>query len=297
MNKQTRPISLRRLRTFCIAAEHDSFRKAADRMFLTASAVSHQIKTLEEEIGQRLFDRNSASLKLTEVGKALFDDVRPLLMQVEEAAARHAKADPGGTLSISVQPFFASELFVPRLTEFTAMYPDLDIKIDTSDESAETHPEHADVSIRLFKAPLANLESTKLFPLRLIPVGSPQFRKDMKVSSNKIISQFPLIVHEGRSNAWKNWARSAGIVLPGNASSVSFDSMSAIVKAAERGLGAALIPVQLGGHWFKSRKLVPLFKHELTTEDAYHIVCAPDTSNLVHVKLLRDWVFENFADT
>ncbi len=296
MIKSKPHISLRRLRVFCIAAEHDSFRDAAAKMFITASAVSHQIKQLEQELGQKLFDRSSTSLNLTGVGKALFDDLSPLLLQVEEAALRYAKTAAGGTLCISVQPFFFNELFVPRLPEFTAMYPDLDIKIDTSDETAEKHPTHADVSIRLFKTPPAKLDSTKLFPLRLIPAGSPDFQKNMKVKSRKIVSPFPLIVHEGRPNAWKQWAQSAGVELPDSTNSVRLDSMSAIAKAAERGLGAALIPVQLASSWFDSGKLEPLFKHELTTSDTYHIVSGPDSGNQVNVRLFRDWALANLVN-
>lgn len=291
-----RHISLRRLRAFCIAAEHDSFRDAAERMFITASAVSHQIKSLEAELGQKLFNRNSASLQLTSVGQALYYEVNPLFLQIEEVASKYAKPDAGGTLCISVQPFFFSELFVSLLPEFTAMYPDLDIKIDTSDESAEKHPVHADVSIRLFKTPPANLDSTRLFPLRLVPAGSPEFRKTLKVKSGEIVSPFPLIVHEGRSKAWKQWAQAAGIKLPVNTSSMRLDSMGAIVKAAERGLGAALIPVQLASFWFNSGKLEPLFKHELATNDAYYIVCRPDTGNQANVRLFRDWALATLAD-
>jgi len=164
------------------------------------------------------------------------------------------------------------------------MYADLDIKIDTSDESADKHPAHADVSIRLFKTAPANLESIRLFPLRLVPAGSPEFRRNLKVKARKIVSPFQLIVHESLPKAWKEWAQSSCVELPDNTSSVRLESMSAIAKAAERGLGAALIPVRLAGSWFDSGKLEPLFKNELTKHDAYHIVCRADTGNQNNVR-------------
>ena len=80
--------SLRGLRTFCVAARHESFRLAADELFITASAVSHQIKGLEEELGVQLFVRSSRDLKLTETGRAFFDEVNPLIEQLDEQVSR-----------------------------------------------------------------------------------------------------------------------------------------------------------------------------------------------------------------
>ena len=89
MTPINRNISLRGLRIFCVAAEQASFRDAADKLFITASAVSHQIKNLEEELGQKLFERTSRSLTLTEAGRSLLNDVKPLITRLDEVASRH----------------------------------------------------------------------------------------------------------------------------------------------------------------------------------------------------------------
>jgi LysR family glycine cleavage system transcriptional activator len=296
MTPINRNLSLRGLRTFCIAAEQESFREAADKLFITASAVSHQIKNLEDELGQKLFERTSRSLALTEAGRSLLDDIRPLIMRLDEVAARHRVSATRSTLSISVQPFFASEVFIPRLPEFTRKHPDIDIKVDTSDESAEKHPATADVSIRVFRAAPAGFSSDRLFPLRLIPAASPQLRKKMVVTDTSISGDVPLLVHDSRPSAWRQWSQSSGVEVPRDASIIRLDSMIAIARAAERGLGAALVPVQLSDAWFESGSLVRLSDHELPTRDAYYFVCRNDDARNETIQTLRRWVLQSFDE-
>ena len=296
MTPINRNLSLRGLRTFCIAAEQESFRETADKLFITASAVSHQIKNLEDELGQKLFERTSRSLLLTEAGRSLLDDIRPLIMRLDEVAARHRVSVTRSTLSISVQPFFASEVFIPRLPEFTHDHPDIDIKVDTSDESAEKHPATADVSIRVFRAAPAGFSSDRLFPLRLIPAASPQLRKKMVVTDTSISGDVPLLLHDSRPGAWRQWSQSAGVEVPRDATIIRLDSMIAIARAAERSLGVALVPVQLSDAWFESGSLVPLSDHELLTRDAYYFVCRKDDAENETIRTLRQWVLQNFDD-
>ncbi len=289
-------ISLRGLRTFCVAAEHESFRDAADRLFITASAVSHQIKNLESELGKKLFERGSRNISLTPEGELLYNDVQPLIRQLDEIAIQHSAHATRSTLRISVQPFFASELFVPRLVDFRRLYPELDIVVDTSDESSERHPGNADASIRVFRSAPDGLAFDELFPLRLIPAGSPEFYDSVKVRGNRIVSNFPIVVHESRPRAWKQWERVSGIRLPRDADVVRLDSMIAVARAAERGLGAALVPTQLSDRWFTSSSLVPLFDSELVTRDRYYFVSDENAQDQQNVRIMRDWVLQTFRD-
>ncbi len=289
-------ISLRGLRTFCVAARHKSFRTAAEKLFITPSAVSHQIKSLEDELGERLFERGSRELALTEIGQSLYDDVSPLIEQLDDIAVSYKKGRSRSSVRISVQPFFASEYFVPRLSEFTADNPDIDIQVGTSDESTEKHPADADLSIRLFRNPPTDMPSNKLFPLRMVPSGSKDFKKALKVRGRKIVSDFPLLVHESRPKAWTQWAAASGIELPSDSKITRLESMIAIVRAAERGLGAALVPIPLANQWFQQETIVRLFDKELVADVSYYLVCNKDRANYPAVRELEDWILENFAD-
>jgi LysR family glycine cleavage system transcriptional activator len=288
--------SLRGLRTFCIAAKHESFRTAGEVLFVTPSAVSHQIKSLEQELDLQLFERNNRDLSLTETGRSLYDEVSPLIDQIDKVAARHKKGASRSSVRISVQPFFASEFFVPRLSEFTAAHPEIDIQVGTSDESSEHHPADADLSIRLFRTPPTDLSSNLLFPLRMLPAGSPEFKKSLLVKNKKIVSDFPVIVHETRPKAWKHWAASSGIELPEKSKVTRLDSMIAVVRAVERGIGAALVPVPLADLWFKQGSIVKLFNKELVADVSYYLVSQEDKVEDVSVSLLRDWILQNFAN-
>lgn len=295
MKMSKRQTSLRALRTFCAAARHSSFKLAAEELFVTASAVSHQIKSLETELGTSLFDRGTGALTLTEIGQTLYADVCPLISQIDERTSKLRSRLQRQTLRISVQPFFASELFVPRLSEFTAKHPDIDMQIDSSDERSEQHPAAADVSIRVFKAAPTNLASDAFFPLRLMPACAPELYDKIFDKKTKKLKPFPMIVHNRRTGQWKRWLDSAGIKLPEPASIVQLNSTVAVVRAAEQGLGVAIVPMPLSKQHFESGRLVPLYDHEAPTPERYYFVCSPEAASKPQVQALRKWVLNTFA--
>lgn len=296
MASWNRNISLRVLRTFCAAAQEKSFREAAELLFLTSSAVSHQIKLLESELGHKLFTRNSRSLVLTDEGRSLYADLQPTLERLDEVVAEHSLAQPRPILRISVQPFFASEFFIPQLQKFIAAHPEIDINLDTGDESPEKHPEAADVSIRLFRTPPSAYCCDKLFPLSLVPAGAPSLYDAAKVVGGKISAEFPLIIHDSRPDAWRRWERSARLRLPSSAPTLRFDSMAAVVRAAELGMGAALVPLQLSQHRFETGSLVQLFDRKLVTKSSYYLICRPDERDSTAIRSFREWVLQQFAN-
>jgi LysR family glycine cleavage system transcriptional activator len=287
--------SLRGLRTFCVAARYESFKAAADELFITSSAVSQQIKNLEEELGLKLFERGTRELKLTDSGSALFEQLDPLVDQLDEIVADFRKSGRRKSVRVSVQPFFASEFFVPRLSEFTAMHPEIDIQVGTSDEASEKLPADADLSIRLFSAPPAGARSDLLFPLRMVPAGSPGFKATLKTRKKKITSDFPVIVHESRPKAWTEWSRASGHSLPDDFKVTRLDSMIAVVRAAEQGIGAALVPVPLADLWFQQGSIVRLFPDELVADQSYFLVSRQDRSPDAAVETLRRWILQKFA--
>ena len=173
---------MRGIRVFCVAARHQSYRLAAEELFISASAVSHQIKKLEDEFQVALFKRNGRAIELTVAGAALFAEIDRSVQRIDTAIGRLRDEFRKEHLRVSVQPFFASELFVPRLNEFTAKHPRIDINLETSNEVSERHPASADLSIRLFRTPPAGMTAERLFPLRLVPACSPQFRDELNVA-------------------------------------------------------------------------------------------------------------------
>ena len=296
--KNSTPASLRGLRTFCVAARYESFKAAADELFITSSAVSQQVKGLEEELGLKLFERGTRELRLSEDGQALFAELSPLIDQLDSVVAEvKTTGRRKKSVRISAQPFFASEFFIPRLSEFTALHPEIDIQVGTSDEASEKLPADADLSIRLFRKAPAGTRSDILFPLRMVPAGSAQFKKNLKVKGEKIVSDFPLIVHEARPKAWAEWSKASGISLPDNSKITRLSSMIAVVRAAEQGIGAALVPIPLADQWFRQRTIVRLFEQALVADLSYFLVSRKDRTANEAVALLRRWILERFAET
>lgn len=290
----TKP-SIRGLRAFCIAARHESFRAAADELHITASAVSHQMKRLEEMLGEQLFDRSTRDLKLSRTGTLLYEELSPLIEQLDTVVGKYRKGAVQSSIRISVQPFFASEFFIPRLHEFSVANPDIDIQVGTSDESAEKHPSDADLSIRLFRTPPPDMQADLLFPLRMVPAGSPEFKRGLSVRNGKIQGEFPIIVHETYPKAWQQWEALSGVALPGNSKATRLDSMIAVVRAAQRGIGAALVPIPIGNLWFEEGSVVRLFEQELVADVSYYLVCSANRVEDESVALFRDWILQNFA--
>lgn len=198
---------------------------------------------------------------------------------------------------MSVQPFFASECFVPRLDDFTARHPDIEIIVDTSDETAERHPPGADASIRLFRREPVKLASDSLFPLRLIPACSPDFLKRYRRQSGEGYAPCPILVHTSRPEAWKIWSRTTGIRFPRATNVVRLDSMIAVARAAERGVGAALVPVPLSDNWFKYGALVPMYDATADMPETYYLVYPHEKADTPQVQALRAWVRETFQES
>ena len=294
MPTDTRKVSLRGLRTFCVAAEHESFRAAADRLFITASAVSHQIKNLENELGHTLFSRINSRLRLTDTGRSFFIELAPIVDRLDDVTDQYRVHTGRPSLRVSISTFFASELFLPRFSEFIDSHPNIDLHIDTNDDHAVIHPRGANLSIRLLSSIPASVASDILFPLQLIPAGSPDFLGKLRVQDKGITSAFPAIVHHSRPMIWKQWARQSGMTLPRNAPGITVDSIAAAVRAAEHGLGAVLVPVPMGNAWFESGSLVPLFPDVFVTGEKYVLI--HDNDGREDVGILRDWVLQNFED-
>ena len=290
-----RNVSMRAMRAFCAAAEHESFRLAAEELHLTASAVSHQIKQLEEVLGVTLFMRQPRALRLTDAGRALLHDLSPILDDLDVVIERNSRRIGRAPLKLSVQPLFASELLVPRLADFLRANADISISVETGDADTGSFGRDVNVAIRLFASPPNHSNSDRLFDIRLIAVGSPEFYDSIRVVSGRIASEFPLIVHDARPRAWKQWQASSGIRVPRNAPTIQLDSMLSVQQAAEQGLGAALMPVQLCGERFASGKLAALFEHELQVDEAYYLISNGADAESSTVSTFREWVLREFA--
>jgi LysR family glycine cleavage system transcriptional activator len=291
----SRPPPLRNLRAFCVAARRRSFKSAADELFLTPSAVSHQMKELEAALGVRLFERKTRALDLTSAGHTLLDEVEPLLRALDRSLTQVARRSGRVRLRLLLPPFFASELFIPRLGSFCAAHPDIDIQMDTRDPRPAIHPPTADVSVLLSEEAPQGLRSTRLFSVSLTAVCAQEHAAAVAHLGSDVFGQMPLIVHRARPFAWTHWAQEIGLASPEPKNIIELDTMSAVVRAAERGVGMALVPAVLCDSWFRSGALIRIFTLELATRDTYFLVSRPKDADKPGVRALTQWAAAQFA--
>jgi LysR family transcriptional regulator, glycine cleavage system transcriptional activator len=291
----SRPPPLRNLRAFCSAARHRSFKVAADELFLTPSAISHQMKELEDSLGVLLFERRTRSVELTHAGHTLLEEVEPLLEALDRSLAQIARRNGRQTLRVQLPPFFASELFIPRLTSFCAAHPLIDIQLDTADPRPASHPPTADVSILLAESEPQGVTSQRLFSLSLTAACSKDHAGHVARLGSEVFRHLALIVHRARPHAWSSWAEEVGLAAPEPKNVIELDTMSAVVRAAERGIGVALVPSLLCESWFRSGALVRIFSVELETNESYFLVNRPRDEHKPEVQALTSWALEQFS--
>jgi DNA-binding transcriptional LysR family regulator len=291
-------IQHRGLRTFCTAAELLSFKKAASELCLTASAVSHQISDLEDDLGTKLFQRKTRSVSLTNEGCHLFEEIHPYLEAIDQALDTVKKNSGKQRLLIQMPEFFASELLIPRISEFSKQHENIDLRIESMETSESLNP-IADINIVLSQHTPPASHVKKLFPISYIPACSrKQFEQWQCNGIDPVdaVESATILLHKARPNAWTQWAKVAGISKRKTKQIIFVDSMFALARAAEKGVGVALVPMPVSQAWFDTGALVPLHKTSLVTKDYYWMVLNDDSKDNKSVKILWDWVAKIFPE-
>ncbi|HEY1726000.1 MAG TPA: LysR substrate-binding domain-containing protein [Steroidobacteraceae bacterium] len=286
--------SLRFLKTFHIAAKRGSFKAAADELCVTASAISHQIRALEQDLGIALFERGPRSLALSEAGAHYLEQLDPLFSRLESVTEQLRSRFSRAVVRLQVPPFFASELLLPRLADFSAVHGEIDIQIATDITPNEAHASDSDVSIVVGTGDWADVQATRLFPQSYVPACSPALLRQATIRSVADLAQEALIAHNHRPELWDRWAALHGIGQLRPKQVIRFDTMSAVVHAAERGVGIALVSTPLSASRFSSGALLRLFDAELATGESYFLVTRPEDADRPAVRALIGWMLREF---
>jgi LysR family glycine cleavage system transcriptional activator len=282
--------SFKSLKTFQVAARHGSFKLAAGELFLTASAVSHQIKALEAQLGVALFERGVRALKLTDAGLHYLDHIDDLFSKFESVTQQLRERFGRSIIRLNVPSFFAHELLLPRLASFSQAREGTDIRIETALNAERTHPPEADLSIVVGAGPWEGMCVQPLFSQSFITACAPAYLLENPVESIADLARGTLLVHEDRRDAWDRWAASLGLDPPNPHRLVRLDTMSAVVRAAEEGVGVALIPSRLSVERFSTGALIRLFEAEFETQEQYVLLHRPEDTERAELRELTDWI-------
>lgn len=306
MNLIRRFPGLAPLRTFEAAARHLNFTKAAEELGVTPGAVSVQIRTIEDQLGARLFWRTSRTVRLTGPGEIMLHAAREALDGLARAVERIGPAAGRRVLTISVGMSFAAKWLVPRLDRFRQRHPSVDVRLDVTERLADFAREEVDVAIRFGTGAYPGLRTDRLFEEEMFPVCSPSLLQGEQPLRQPADLRHHTLIHEDwRAEGddwagwpdWSMWLLAAAVEGVDPSRGIRFKETSLVIQAAIEGQGVALGNTSLVGHDLAAGRLVRPFDLSLKASPrfAYYLVSRRATIGRPLVEAFRDWVLQEVA--
>ena len=290
-------LPLNNLNAFTEAAEQLSFQKAAESLFVTPSAVSHQIRNLENILGYKLFDRLDKSVRLTPRGERLFIDIRAPMRQIHEASRKAVRGREDNNLSLSVAPAFATGWLLPRLKRFHAAHPDISLSVVATIELADFSTDPFDASIRMGSGLWDDTSALYLFDQVLAVVCHPSFlatRGGLLTPAQ--VAEHPLILNAYMPGTWDTWFESVGLVVPaGSGGRLEVQGVAQVVEALQSGDVLGLVDRNFIRPDLESGRLALACEHTVAGSGGYYLVHATAGDELPALARFREWLESEIA--
>ncbi len=283
---------LNALRVFEASARHLSFTKAAEELHVTQAAVSHQVKALEGALGLKLFRRYNRRLSLTEAGKQFLPPLREAFDMIAEASARLSDEEETGSLKVSVLPSFAAKWLLPRLGDFRATNPEIDVLLSASNELVDFERDDIDVGIRFGFGDYPELFTQKLMDDEAFPICSPKLLEGPNPLRSPEDLENHTLLHDESPNLldWNTWRSLAGKPEIRTDFGPRFTDASMAIEAAAAGNGVAIARSSLVRADLRSGRLIKPFGPSLKSRFAYYLVCAKSQAERPKIKKFRSWI-------
>jgi LysR family glycine cleavage system transcriptional activator len=283
--------SLNGLRAFEAAARHLSFTNAASELNVTQTAISHQIKRLEEELGVRLFVRQNRALTLTPEAKEYLPGIRAAFNDLRLATDRLLRKDNGHVLTVSTLASLAAKWLLPRLSAFQHAHPGIDVRITTSMNLVDFRNGDVDAAIRYGRGQWPGVRADWLMADQLFPVCSPALLAgDRPLRCPEDLAQHVLL-HSTNEDDWRLWLTAAG--LPTDISKehgVTFDLILMVVQAAIDGIGVAIGRTSYVQDDIAKGRLVVPFKFTLPSDAGFYLVSPAGRPDSPKLAAFRHWL-------
>ncbi len=284
--------SLAALRVFEAAGRHLSFTNAAAELCVTTSAVSRQIRALEEELGRPLFTREPRGLALTKDGAVYLSHVADALRRLHDATVTLGGRGVRRKLRLSVLASFAGNWLVPRLLSFEHAHPDIDVAMEATTRYADFSRDPVDVAIRFGTGPWDGLVSEPLFPLEFYPVcraperarARPPLRTPADLARHTWLEEVHI------PTAWPLWLAAAGVAGLEPVRRLTYDHAQLMLDAAMAGQGIALTSDVIAERALHEHRLVRPFAITATAPWTYHLVTRPDGRADPKIAAFREWI-------
>ena len=283
---------LHALQGFVAAARSGNLSRAAESLHLTVSALSHQIRGLEERVGQRLFVRNARGVELTGDGRQLFERVAVHFDALEQAL-RPFRVGRDDVLTISLMPSFAASWLVPRLPRFLAQHPQLEINLQSTSQLVDFERDTSiDAGLRFGRGQYPGLQSVHLLDDWVTPTISPELIARLGMPTLETLDRFPLLGAPG--GRWSEWFAHFGGTVPPRFVA-TFDDSDTLHRAASEGLGVALGRLTLARPLVEAHRLVVPFAQRLKAEFAHWLVYPARSASHAGLLAFRDWLLAEAA--
>ncbi|MCW8108819.1 transcriptional regulator GcvA [Alteromonas ponticola] len=281
---------LNALKAFEAAARHLSFTRAADELFVTQAAVSHQIKALEDYLSMKLFLRRNRTLLLTEEGQAYFLELKDIFKNLQEATEKLLAKGSKGAVTVAMPPSFASQWLVPRISKFSQAHPDIDVRIKAVDFDEGFLDDDVDVAIYYGKGRWSGVNADKLHTEFLTPLCSPMLFNGPKPLNNLSDLKHHVLLHDSSRAAWKDWLKNVGVQGVNVNQGPVFSHSMLVLQAAALGQGIALGNTVLARPELDAGRLVIPFEEKVESRDAFYLVCDETQAELGKIAAFRSWV-------
>ncbi|WP_218309437.1 transcriptional regulator GcvA [Alteromonas antoniana] len=290
MHRRLPPLNA--LKAFEAAARHLSFTRAADELFVTQAAVSHQIKALEDFLSMKLFIRRNRTLLLTEEGQAYFLELKDIFKNLQEATERLLAKGSKGAITVAMPPSFASQWLVPRISKFSLEQPDIDVRIKAVDFDEGFLDDDVDVGIYYGKGRWSGLQADKLHTEFLTPLCSPMLFNGPKPLMQLSDLRHHVLLHDSSRAAWKNWLKQVGVAGVNVNQGPVFSHSMLVLQAAALGQGIALGNTILARPELDAGRLIMPFEEKVESRDAFYLVCDEAQAELGKIAAFREWILK-----
>jgi len=286
------------LRGFEAAARLNSFSKASSELFMTQSAISHQVKLLEEYFGQALFKRVNRTVEVTDAGVDFLKTTQLVLSQLQKGAIRLEFFNKVGLVVLNTTPAFASKWLMRRLPEFKQKNPEVDAWIYTQYSQHQLENAEVDFAIWLGTGDWPGTQSIKLFDDSVSPLYAPSMLSNgQTIETPQDLAKFPLIHVEQveRREDWHAWFLNEDVTEIESVAGYNFNDSSLALDCALAGQGVVLGSTLLARDLIASGQLIQPFEQSLPTELNYFLVYQEDKIRDENVQHMIDWLLAEFS--
>jgi DNA-binding transcriptional LysR family regulator len=282
------------LQQFVLVARLGNLSRAAAQANLTVSALSHQMRQLEERLERRLFERGPRGVTLTVEGCSLLEAVGGHVDGIEHALTAY-RTRHHDALTLSASPGIMSSWLVPRLPRLVAAHPELELSLQSGSTLVNFEREPVDVGLRYGRGEWAGLHSERLFGEWIAPVAAPELVARMGHTDPRDLSRWPLLGEPAPSTRWDDWFKRSGGARP-KRYVAQFDSLDALRHAALEGLGVGLGRMVTSKSLIDAGRLQVLGERYMAVKEAYWLVYPPRSLEHRGLQLFREWLLAEAED-